>query len=182
MKFPLLLILISLTACSSREEKKVEEANAAVPNATLMLATADIKSQTMKNLGGMITLEETPSDIKVTTNVSGLKPNSSFGFHVHQVGKCVGPDYKSAGDHFNPAKKPHGGPATEMRHFGDMGNLKSDAKGVAKEVITIPKEHGMSLSDLIGKSILIHAKADDFKTQPSGDSGNRVGCGLIKTL
>ena len=115
--------------------------------------------------------------MKIDIEVKGLNPFSTHGLHIHEEGICEGPAYKSAGDHFNPHQKAHGGSDSLQRHIVDLGNIKTDANGVAKKVLLIPKQKTDDLNLLFGKSVLLHAQADDLKTQPSGNSGSRIACG-----
>ncbi len=142
-------------------------------------ATATLKSPAMKNLNAKVELSQVPEGIKVVTTASGLKPGAVHGYHVHETGKCEGPDFKSAGEHFNPMESKHGSPAAGVNHLGDLGNLVADKKGVAKSEVIIRNGNKDSLSQYIGKAVIIHAKADDMATQPSGDSGDRIACGVI---
>jgi Cu-Zn family superoxide dismutase len=110
--------------------------------------------------------------------LTGLEPGSEHGFHVHQVGECSLPDFASAGGHFNPTEAPHG------EHLGDLPNIKADKDGHAT-VDALVK--GPNLIDqegaptqIIGRSLVVHAKPDDHNTQPSGDSGDRIACGVIR--
>ena len=110
--------------------------------------------------------------------LTGLEPGSEHGFHVHQVGECSLPDFTSAGDHFNPTRTAHG------EHLGDLPNIKADKKGHATIDVLIK---GPTLIDpegaptqIIGRSLVIHASPDDRKTQPSGGSGARIACGVIR--
>ena len=172
-----LLISLIVAGCSSMKKSEDAKSEEMAPKK----AVSDIHSSTMKNVAGIIILEDVNDHIQVTADVSGLKPNAKLGFHIHEKGVCEG-DYKSAGDHFNPHHSKHGKPEGKMRHIGDLGNLETNANGSAKKVILLPKVEGENLSSLVGKSILIHAKADDFTSQPSGNSGDRIACGLIKPL
>lgn len=117
--------------------------------------------------------------VKVHAEIAGLTPGK-HGFHVHEFGDCSAADASSAGGHFNPTHKPHAGPESPERHEGDMGNVEADASGKAKLDYL---DHQISLSNddksAIGRSVVVHAKPDDLKTQPSGDSGARVACGVI---
>ena len=125
----------------------------------------------------------THSDHRATTGagrkIVGLAPGN-HGFHVHEFGDCTAADGSSAGGHFNPTNQPHAGPDADARHVGDMGNIEADASGAAKLDYL---DHSMSLANddrsIIGRSVVVHAKADDFKSQPAGDSGARVACGVI---
>ena len=173
MKYMTLLVLITLVSCSSN--KKEEK----IAHTVQAKAETKMHSSLRKNLKGTITIEDMKDEIKVTANLSGLKPNQKLGFHVHENGVCEGPDYKSAGSHLNPYGQPHGDPNGTTRHLGDMGNLESNANGEAKKVILLPKTQTDDLNMLIGKAIIVHTKADDLKTQPTGDAGDRLACGLI---
>jgi Cu-Zn family superoxide dismutase len=128
---------------------------------------------------GVVVFESAAGGVKVTGVVSGLEPNSKHGFHVHEFGDCSAPDATSAGAHYSPSKSEHGG-TTPPRHAGDLGNIEADAKGVATVDVTVSDVSTTSGSaPLIGRGLIVHAKADDLKTQPTGDSGGRVACGVL---
>lgn len=117
--------------------------------------------------------------IHVNGTVEGLTPNSEQAIHIHEFGDGTAPDATSAGGHYNPGGQMHGMPAQEMRHAGDLGNLKSDANGVAHMDLTVdlmtingPK------NPIIGRGVIVHAKLDDGG-QPTGNAGARVACGVI---
>lgn len=143
-------------------------------------AKAMLEAPSMKEVKASLMLKETPKGLKLTADITGLKPGAVHGFHVHENGECKGPDFKSAGGHFNPTKHPHAGPAAEEKHAGDLGNIVANAKGEAKTEVMIPKDQNVSISSYIGKAVILHAKADDLSTQPSGDAGDRIACGIIK--
>ncbi len=143
---------------------------------------AMVSSANMKALNGEVLFKQVPEGLQVMATVRGLTPNSSHGFHVHEKGKCQGPDYKSAGGHLNPESQPHGAPNSKMSHVGDMGNLVADKNGVAKLSVVIPHTKPESWQQLQGKAVIIHTRADDLKTQPTGDAGDRIACGIIKTI
>jgi superoxide dismutase, Cu-Zn family len=113
--------------------------------------------------------------------IQGLRPKSEFGFHVHEKGDCSAPDATSAGEHFNPAAQPHGDPRSTPHHAGDLLNVRSDAQGVAEIDVDVPDLtlHSNSPTDIAGKALVVHAKPDDYSTQPSGNSGDRIACGVI---
>lgn len=177
MKLTLVLSSLFLISCSGihRQETKVLHTNN-------VKAVSDLHSAIMENMKGLLTIEDNKDYLTINIEVSGLKPNAKHGFHIHENGICEGPNYKTAGGHFNPHKKSHGPPASLQRHLGDMGNIETDATGAAKKVILLPKNKADDLNLIIGKSVLIHAAADDLKTQPSGNSGERIACGLIKPV
>ena len=130
---------------------------------------------------GTATLSADPKGVKIELDVKGL-PAGDHAIHVHETAKCDGPDFKSAGGHFNPDHKQHGMDNKMGPHAGDMPNFTVDAKGMAKTSVVAPgvtldtAAHGI----LGGTALVIHAKADDMKTDPSGAAGDRIACGLIK--
>jgi Cu-Zn family superoxide dismutase len=130
---------------------------------------------------GALKITAAGTGVKISGMVQGLKPDSEFGFHFHEKGDCSAPDATSAGAHFNPTSQNHGNPKAPPHHAGDMLNVKSDAQGVAEVDID---NHDVSLqsgqpNDILGKALVVHAKPDDYTTQPSGNSGDRIACGVI---
>lgn len=118
--------------------------------------------------------------VLVTASITGLQPNSEHGFHAHEKGDCSSGDGMSTAGHFNPNGKPHG-PQGQEHHAGDFPGLRADANG---NVNTSFELTGVSLgsgtADLVGRGLILHAGADDYKTQPTGNSGARIACGVIK--
>jgi Cu-Zn family superoxide dismutase len=128
---------------------------------------------------GEVNFEQMGGKVRVTAQVIRLPANREFGFHIHEVGDCSSGDGMSAKGHFNPYGKPHGQGAE--RHAGDMPNLKSDAKGKAKltvdlDIITLAS----GPASIIGRGVIVHADPDDYRTQPTGNAGARIACGVIK--
>lgn len=118
--------------------------------------------------------------VKIIVDVKGLKPNTEHGFHIHEFGDVSANDGMSVGGHFNPGKKhKHAGPKAADHHPGDMGNLKSDASGNAHMELTMNDVALFGQNGILGRAVVIHADKDDFKTQPTGNSGDRVGVGVI---
>jgi len=132
-----------------------------------------------KTVKGTVEFKEVPDGVEVTANLEGLK-KGDHGFHIHEKGDCSAPDAASAGGHFNPSKHKHGAPDAEEHHEGDLGNLTADKDGKATKTFTIK---GITLGDgdtsIVGKGFIVHEKADDMKTQPTGNAGGRVACGVI---
>lgn len=130
-------------------------------------------------VSGTVVFSEAGNKLRVVAEISGLSPGP-HGFHIHEKGDCSAPDGTSAGGHYNPTGKPHGNPEHADHHSGDMPQLVADAKGLAKLVGYIDE---VNLSDgeggIAGRSVIVHATADDFKTQPTGNSGARLACGVI---
>ena len=132
---------------------------------------------------GTAAFEEVPGGVKIRLNVSRLSPGS-HAVHIHAVGKCDPPDFKSAGPHFNPFHKKHGWESPEGHHAGDLPGLQvaEDGTGALEAMmagVTLTGEGEASLFHPGGTAAVIHAKADDNKTDPSGNSGDRIACGVI---
>jgi Cu-Zn family superoxide dismutase len=146
-----------------------------------MSARAEMKNSQGAMLGSVI-LTETDAGVRLTGQLKNLPPGT-LGFHFHQVGKCDTPDFKSSGDHFNPGNKQHGELNPNGPHAGDLGNVTVGADGtlsldVVAKNLTL-KAGANSLTGSNGTSLLIHAKADDRRTDPSGNSGDRIACGIV---
>jgi Cu-Zn family superoxide dismutase len=143
-------------------------------------AVADLAPTTGNAVRGKVTFTQDGSNVRVSANVSGLKPGAEHGFHVHEKGDCSAPDGTSAGGHFNPGGKPHAARDAAARHAGDLGNLKADPYGLAR-VDFVDSTLSLSGADsIVGKAVIIHEKADDFTTQPTGNAGARQACGVIE--
>ncbi len=123
------------------------------------------------------------NSVRVSGQVTGLKAGTDHAIHIHEKGDCRAADASSAGDHFNPTSRQHGHPDTpEQHHSGDMYNVYADDKGNAM-VENRASEATLgdgAPTDVIGKSVVVHEKGDDYKTQPAGDSGKRLACGVIQ--
>jgi superoxide dismutase, Cu-Zn family len=119
--------------------------------------------------------------VEITLNVAGATPGN-HGVHVHMVGDCSAPDASSAGDHFNPDTHQHGAPGgVTEHHAGDFGNIEVGEGGTGTLTLVQPDiTLGEGARSIAGRAIIVHEKADDFQTQPTGDSGGRIACGVIK--
>jgi Cu-Zn family superoxide dismutase len=150
----------------------------AAPAVTALVALGPTKDHTTS---GTLNLEFADGVVEVTGQISGLTADADHGIHVHEKGDCKAPDASSAGEHFNPTTQPHGSPDAPAHHVGDMLNIHADAMGNAMVDL---KLQGMTLkdgspNDIKGKAIVVHEKADDYTTQPAGNSGARLACGVI---
>jgi Cu-Zn family superoxide dismutase len=143
-----------------------------------MSATATLRPTAGNSVAGTVTFMQKGDKVTVVANVTGLSPGP-HGFHIHEKGDCSAADAMSAGGHFNPGGKPHGDPATPEHHAGDMPQLVADASGKATLNAELSPLTIGGADDIVGKAIVVHKDADDYKTQPTGNSGARVACGVI---
>lgn len=144
-------------------------------------AQATLKPGKKQKIKGMVHFTQSGDVVKVEAMIEGLKPGP-HGFHIHERGDCSAPDFSSAGGHFNPTSKHHGDVKSAERHVGDMGNIVADAKHKAHLTLELSGTTLGGANGLLGKAVVIHEKADDLKTQPTGDSGGRIACGVIEGL
>lgn len=191
---PLLAVAGLVMAACGRNEPVAEAPPAATSPGGMELtatgaatpAAARVQLESRSNSTAVGELEFSASDgsVSITGELAGLTPGKEHAFHVHEVGDCSAPDATSAGSHFNPAGAPHGPPtvAPNERHVGDMPNLLADAQGRATVTASIM---GATLrdggpNDLIGRAVIVHADRDDYVTQPTGNAGGRIACGVIR--
>jgi Cu-Zn family superoxide dismutase len=160
----------ALTGCQSVPEQSAENAR----------ATAQLLPTQGNKTFGEATFEQIDSKVRVTVFVQGLKPGQQHGMHIHQVGDC-GNQGENAADHFDPFNKPHGPPASAERHAGDLPALNANKQGRANiqaDVDLIALTPGPN--SIVGRALIVHANPDDYKSQPSGNAGNRIACGVIR--
>jgi len=166
MAIAVLIFGVALVGCSHKTESQ------ATKGIAIMNPTQGSK------VNGTVSFEKTGKGIHVTADIEGLSPGP-HGFHIHEFGDCSSPDAASAGGHFNPTDMPHGGPTADKHHAGDLGNIEADKTGHARMEITDNMLSMEGPNSIIGRSVIVHAQADDYKTQPTGGSGARVACGVI---
>lgn len=132
------------------------------------------------NAMGLVLFTEVDGGLVVEAEINGLKPGG-HGFHIHEKGDCSAPDGMSAGGHFNPTGKSHGHPDKPDHHIGDLPMLVADASGSAtlSTLVMGPSIRGDGRTNIMGRSVIVHAAADDYTTQPTGNSGARLACGVI---
>ena len=141
-------------------------------------ASAELLARSGSMVSGTVSFSESDGRLRVEAKVAGLTPGE-HGFHVHEAGDCSAPDASSAKGHFNPMSKAHGHHAGDEHHGGDMPNLIADAQGMATYKAEL---RGLTLSGptgVVGRSVVIHADPDDYKSQPAGNSGKRIACAVI---
>lgn len=133
-------------------------------------------------VSGKLTLMPMGDGVHIRGDIGGFSPGSTHGFHIHEKGDCSAADASSAGGHFNPAGVAHGKAGSTPHHAGDIDNIVADASGVAHVNVHVP---GITLgggagNDIAGRAIVVHAAADDYASQPSGNAGARIACGVIQ--
>lgn len=157
-----------LAACASMTEEPVR-------------ATAQLLPTKGNKTIGEATFEQVGDKVHAAIYVQGLKPGQEHGLHIHEVGDCSSGDGMSAKGHFNPYGKPHGSPASSERHAGDLPALKAAKNGrghvdVMLDVITVAP----GPTSIVGRAVIVHADPDDYRTQPTGNAGARLACGVIR--
>ena len=153
---------------------------AALGGATGPRAVANLAPTKGNTASGTVSFEQHGAKVRVSGTISGLKPGSEHGFHVHDKGDCSSGDGMSAGGHFNPLAKGHGHHGAADRHAGDMPNLRSDAYGnVSFSFETTGIAVGSGPTDIVGRGLIVHRDPDDYKSQPAGNAGPRLACAVI---
>jgi Cu-Zn family superoxide dismutase len=153
---------------AQHEEKKAESAGKAV---AILVPTSK------SSVSGRVTFTPSGHEMHVHAELSGLTPGD-HGFHIHEFG-VWSEDGMASGGHFNPMKAPHAGPAMKKRHVGDLGNITANSNGNATLDLDDPHLTFHGPTSIIGRGLVVHAKADDLKTQPTGDAGGRLAVGVI---
>ncbi len=154
---------------------------AATPTTYTLKAMCTLSPASDSQTKGWVKFTQVGNYVLVEGEITGLTPGK-HGFHVHEKGDCSAPDAVSAGGHFNPEHKTHGSPSSKTRHVGDLGNIKADKNGNAKFKF---KDKVVQLSgedSILDKALILHADMDDMKTQPTGNAGKRVACGVIELM
>ena len=141
-----------------------------------------IEAKSGSKLKGTYDLKsEGKKGVKLTVKVEGA-PEGDHAVHIHETPDCSDPDGKKAGGHWNPTTEAHGAWSAEHHHMGDVGNMKVGKDGKGEITLTTDKwtlGSGDAKTDVLGHAIVVHEKVDDFTTQPTGNAGNRIGCGVI---
>ena len=159
---------ILLAACASN------------PETVTSRGAAQLKPTAGNTVSGTVTFSQQAKGVLIAGEVRGLAPNREHGFHVHEKGDCSGPDGMSTGGHFNPTGAPHGAHDHSQRHAGDLASLKADATGLARfSYLSDAISVGSGVANVVGRGLIVHRDPDDFKTQPTGNSGPRVACAVI---
>jgi Cu-Zn family superoxide dismutase len=167
----LLALAVPMVLLGAKEEEKAKHGG---PTKAVAVVHGFGKSP----VKGIVHFTVTEEGVQISGQLTGLTPGK-HGFHIHEFGDCSSGEAKCAGGHFNPDKMPHGSPDAEKRHVGDLGNITADDSGKAvihmsDKLISLSGAHS-----IVGRAVIIHEKADDLKTQPTGDAGGRIAGGVV---
>ncbi len=167
-------LILGLSSCDSIQADKTNTVSA-------KKASAKLNPTQGNHAQGDIVFTVVDNGVLIVGDIIGLTPGE-HGFHILENGDCSAPDGSSGGDHFNPSKNKHGSPEQPNRHVGDLGNIVADNQGNVHferidKVISLEGENS-----IIGRSVIVHEKKDDFVTQPTGDAGKRLACGRIEII
>jgi superoxide dismutase, Cu-Zn family len=184
-----IVLLTGVLGCKPAEDAAASKAAAPAPTAeptkgvTMAKAHADLVGAPGSGVSGSIEVTDQLDGASVVVHVMGVKPPGQHGIHLHETGTCAPPAFESAGAHFNPGGAPHACDPTTPRHPGDLGNIEVDDSGAGHlELRTGLLTAADGLMSVLGKAIVLHAGPDDCTTQPSGDSGDRLACGVIERV
>lgn len=181
---PLLVLapMLALAACSSTPVKP-RQAQASVPPAPHVgKAAAALAPASGSLVSGRVVFVPMTDGVHLTGTVGGLAPGGRFGFHIHEKGDCSAVDASSAGGHFNPTGAPHGRAEAGPHHAGDMDNLVAGPDGTANVDVRLigTTLGGSAVTNIVGRALVVHGGTDDYTSQPAGNAGARVACGVIK--
>jgi Cu-Zn family superoxide dismutase len=176
--------VLALSACATTHETEVASGTtmgmgAASQGASMQMTEAPIRNAQGATVGTVM-LHAVPGGTQVMVRASGLTPGN-HGTHLHTVGRCDAPDFTTAGPHWNPTSKEHGMENPRGWHQGDLPNLTvgADGTGTLEFIVPVPYGPGQGMMDADGSALVIHAGADDMRTDPAGNSGARIACAVI---
>jgi Cu-Zn family superoxide dismutase len=166
------------TPSGARAARTAPPAVSTARGATIMLTPASGSL-----VSGKLVAAPIAGGVRITGEIGGLARGSTHAIHIHEKGDCSAADATSAGGHFNPAQQPHGRAGSGPHHGGDMDNIVADSSGVAHvDVRALGVSLGGGATDIGGRAVVVHAAPDDYATQPAGNAGARVACGVITLL
>lgn len=175
------LVLMGCGGAEPAPEPEPAPAPAPPPEPEPISASAALQGRAGSETSGTITFTQTGGVVHVVAEVSGAGAAGDLGLHVHETGDCSAEDFTSAGGHFNPTEGIHGGPAADERHAGDLGNITIGEDGTGRLELTtdlLSVEAGPN--SVVGRGVILHEKADDLVSQPTGDAGGRIACGVVQ--
>ena len=174
--------VLALGGCSTTPSTTpAEDTLGLSTTSTTERAHVNLASASGSLVSGRLIVTPMAGGVHLRGEIGGLTPGSAHAIHIHEKGDCTAVDASSAGGHFNPTNEPHGKVGTPAHHAGDMDNIVADAKGVAHvdAHASGPVLGGGAANDAIGKAVIVHAAQDDYTSQPAGNAGARVACGII---
>lgn len=172
MKFFSFITAFLMLAVGCTQTTENESTETTFPHSELVATVMPVGDS---GVSGSVTFTDTENGVAVSGDFEGLTPGN-HGFHIHEFGDCRAADGTSAGGHFNPGGNDHGAPTDMERHMGDLGNLEVGENGSGMLEFT---DATVSLEQILGRGIIIHAGEDDLESQPTGAAGSRVACGVI---
>jgi Cu-Zn family superoxide dismutase len=162
-------------------EQRTEAKMASDLKQGVTFAEATLAPKSGSKVSGTVVFSRVKDGVQVIASITGGTAAGKHGIHIHEKGDCSAADASSAGGHFNPTGAPHAGPTASARHVGDLGNITVKEDGVGYLTLDIPNVNGFTdWNSIIGKAVVVHAKADDEKSQPAGAAGDRIACGVIQ--
>lgn len=181
-------ILATLAACTTTPA--TPSTTSASPRAadtpavsTASGATITLAPASGSLVSGKLSASPITGGVRITGEIGGLSRGSTHAIHIHEKGDCSAADATSAGGHFNPAQQAHGRAGSGPHHGGDMDNIVADANGVARvDVRGLGVSLGGGATDIGGRAVVVHAMPDDYRTQPTGNAGGRIACGVIQLI
>jgi len=190
---PLLIVslfaLVLTAACGGGQPEPAEEpapepAETASAEPETVVAVAELQGREGTDIAGTVTFSQLHGGgpVTIVAEIEGVEGAGLHGFHIHETGDCSAADFTSAGGHFNPEGVEHACPPDTPRHAGDVGNIEigDDGSGMlesSSDLITLDEA---AANSVIGKAVILHAGEDDCQTQPTGDAGGRLACGVIE--
>lgn len=182
MRLAVVPIVLALAACGTTPPERPAAPPPPPAVSTAQQAVAVLASASGSRVSGRLEIAPMGDGVHIAGEVGGLRPLGRFGFHVHERGDCSAVDASSAGGHFNPAAAAHGRAGHGAHHAGDMDNIEADAEGVARVNVHL---RGVTLgggaaNDIAGRAVIVHADPDDYQSQPTGNAGARLACGLVR--
>ena len=174
-----ILVFLLVIGMNGFSQKKMGKMQMGKTEGKTEKAICNLSPTQGNNVSGTITFTQNEKGVRVVADLQGLS-KGKHGFHIHEFGDCNSPDGMSAGGHYNPEGKSHGAPMDMSRHMGDMGNIEADKSGKAHLEYTDAMIKLNGPNSIVGKSVIVHKGADDLKSQPAGNAGPRVACGVIE--
>lgn len=150
---------------------------------SVRVAAAELRGPEGSPITGVVSFTEVEGGVRIVARVEGLEGNGPRGFHLHEIGVCQPPDFTSAGSHFDPDAHAHGGPEDSERHAGDFGNIEIGPDGTGHLDLTTDRltlDRGPRSA--VGLAVVLHEQRDDLASQPTGDAGGRVACGVVELV